>query len=456
MICPRCGASLPPSPGAAYVTCHYCGTQSPVNVAPVPPGAPVASQKKSGFPLGASIALAVGLVVAGGGAVAAFLLSGPVPKPTRTVSTAVLAREVAKTGGVSAPSSPTAASSPSAAPAPTIESRFTPLVSDINGDGAEDFVVVGSVRDPGYTLRYFGFDGVTGNELFRTKDLGSSVTSSQAVLVHERLLIADNAGKVTAFDPKSGDEQWSTTLGDRVSHFCVAKEPESARALTADDRVIALDVKTGRQTPVPGKPKCEREKTSARDSFKLPEDRSDPRAPSGVKSVVCGSVRVMGDRNFVVPDQCPIQTGINPDRLDGMSASAFWKVGKGWLVLGFRKPGTRIPMLGYHAGGKLVWKREVPPKNPLAAFEGPPSKVALAKDRVFAAFDVKDSSSGSGITALDLATGAPSWAVVFKEKRESVSHLVATGETVVALVDGRALGFGAADGKKRFTIGKQD
>jgi hypothetical protein len=461
MICPRCGAHLPIQPGVAFVACTYCGTQSAVQAAPqAPQAAPIASQRKSGFPVGCIAALALGLLFAVGGA-AAFVLFGVSLMPARVDASVTPAKETSKTESLSVTTSSTTSSSVTtstkiAATEPEIESRFAPLISDLDGDGALDFVVPASLREQGLTRRYFGFDGVSGKELFRTKDLGGAIMSSQAALEHGRVLIADSSGRVTGFDVKSGDEQWTTTLGDRVRSFCVAKEPDSVRVETADERVIALDVKTGRQSPVAGKAKCERANTNARDAFKLPEDRSDSDAPRGVKSVVCGSLRVMGDRNFFLPDQCPVQTGINPDKLEGMGAGAFWKVGKGWLVLGFRKPGTRIPMLGYHSGGKLVWKRDVPPRNPLEAREGSPEKVALGGDLVFAVFDSKDSNQPSGVTAFDLESGAPRWAVVLRKERQTISQMAVVGETVVVISNGQALGFGAADGKPRFTVGKND
>jgi hypothetical protein len=444
------------------VVCTYCGTQSPIHsAAQAPQAAPVANQRRSGFPIGCIVALALGLLFAVAGA-AAFVFFGIAPVPALADPTPTSAKETSKTESLSVTRSSTTSSSvttsttSSASAAPKIEPRFVPLVADLNGDSAPDFVVPALIVEKGLARSYFGFDGVSGKELFRTKDLGGTIMSSQAALEHGRLLLADSAGKVTGFDVKSGDEQWSTTLGDRVRSFCVAKEADSVRVETADDRIIALDVKTGRQSPVAGKAKCERANTNGRNEFKLPEDRSDSDAPRGVKSVVCGSVRVMGDRNFFLPDQCPVQTGINPEKLDGMGAGAFWKVGKGWLVLGFRKPGTRIPMLGYHAGGKLVWKRDVPPRNPLEAREGSPEKVALGPDRVFAVFDAKDSNKPSGLTAFDIESGAPRWAVILKNERQTISQIAVLGETVVVISNGQALGFGAADGKQRFIVGKAD
>ncbi len=459
MICPRCGAGLPVQPGVAFVVCTYCGTQSPVQAAPsAPQVAPIASQRNAGFPVGCIVALALGLLVATGGAVAAYALFGFDLGSTRAASTPGPAKETGKTESLTVTRSSTSTSSvttstttSSAAAEPKIESRFVPLIADLNGDGAPDFVVPATILEKGITRAYFGFDGVSGKELFRTKDLGGTIMSSQAALDHGRLLIADSSGKVTGFDVKSGDEQWATTLGDRVRRFCVAKEPDSLRVETADDRVIALDVKTGRQSPVAGKVKCEAANTNGRNEFKLPEDRTDSDAPRGVKSVVCGSLRVMGDRNFFLPDQCPVQTGINPDKLEGMGAGAFWKVGKGWLVLGYRKPGTRIPMLGYHAGGKLVWKRDVPPQNPLEARMGSPEKVALGEGTVFAVYEAKP----SGVIAVDLESGGLRWAAGLKSG-QTISQIALAGDTVVVLSNGQALGFAAADGKQRFGVGKND
>jgi hypothetical protein len=98
----------------------------------------------------------------------------------------------------------------------------------------------------------------------------------------------------------------------------------------------------------------------------------------------------------------------------------------------------------------------VPPRNPLEAREGSPEKVALGGDRVFAVFDAKDSNQPSGVTAFELESGAPRWAVVLKNQRQTISQIAVAGDSVIVLSNGQALGFGAADGKQRFTVGKSD
>ncbi|HEV8245331.1 MAG TPA: PQQ-binding-like beta-propeller repeat protein [Polyangiaceae bacterium] len=451
--CPRCGANVSALAGQDYVTCTHCGTTTelPRQDAGARYAAPNAPSSTSSFPIGCAIgALALLVVLVLGAGLGLFLWQGSTAGAAATSAGSGLA---ASPAGARSPALTTTPEKP--VRPPRLDARHGPLLADLNGDGAMDFVSAATIHeDKGLSHRYLAFDGKSGQELWRTKDLGSDALGADSVLEQFRLLLVDRTGKLTAYDGRTGAEQWSTVLGERLRRFCRAPEPDSVRVLLADERNILLDVKTGRQTQVGGKPKCEPANTSQDDEFSHdPADRSDPRAPRGVKSVVCGSVRVMGDQNFTLPEQCSAQVHVDPDRLAGMGAHALWQHDGGFLVLGFRKPGTRIPMLGFVKAGKLVWSSDVPESNPLAVREGSPDQVTLDGERIVTAYEPQSGDISAGVTAFDALSGRRLWNVHLPGKLRSISHIDATGRTVLISVSDGIVGLDADRGNMLFAIG---
>jgi hypothetical protein len=242
-----------------------------------------------------------------------------------------------------------------------------------------------------------------------------------------------------------------------VTAICRAKEPDAVRFTTADGRTLLLDTRNGTQKPLAGKPPCERANSNLEDRFSRdPADRSDPRAPSGVKSVVCGSLRVMGDRNFSLPEQCKAQMRIDPDSIPGMGARSLWQYEGGLLVFGTRRPGTRVPMVGFFKGGKLAWSSEVPDKNPLEAREGAVDQVALEGVRLFVAYESQSGDKPAAVTAFDVVTGSRLWHALLPGKLRGVTSLKASGDSVFLTAGESLVALGAADGKQRFLIGDAD
>jgi outer membrane protein assembly factor BamB len=444
--CPRCGASVQLQPQFPTATCTYCGLSFPKPAS----GAKVGAALPLGCILG-GVALLV--VVMGGSGAAFFALRGS--KPSKSSTTTAGATPAA-------PGDPLGALQPgAAAPAgkdvhpPRLEGRQA-LFGDLNGDAVVDIVFPARVQEEsGSKQRFIAFNGRTGAELWRSPE--AEINGSIA-LEQGKLMVADRSGKLSAFDARSGAASWSVALGERLSEYCVASEPGAVRVVTADQRTVAVDAATGKQTPVAGKPPCKRANTSnrfgrRRDDF---ADRSDSRAPEGVKSVVCGGVRVMGDRNFTVADQCKAQFRVDPDKLPGMSPSALWQHAGGMLVFGSKRPGTRVPMVGFLKGGKLVWSSDVPASNPLEVSEGAPNHVALAGSRLFVAYEQQTGDKAPSITAFDTASGARLWNVTLPGGRKSLSRLEAGGDGLLVSVGDAAVGLAAADGKQRFVIGEMD
>ncbi|HVJ20606.1 MAG TPA: PQQ-binding-like beta-propeller repeat protein [Polyangiaceae bacterium] len=443
--CPRCGAAVPFGQHGT-LTCTYCGT----SFSPPARGAAAAS---SGLPVGCIVGgLALLLVVVAGAGVAFFTLGGSKGKSASTVATTA-------TAVPEKPEEPlTAAATKAKERPPRPEGNLAPLLADLNGDGTADAVVAATVyEDKAVTRRYVAIDGRSGAVLWRSGDIGSDLFNSGAVLEHGRLMVVNRTGKITAFDGRSGLEQWEQELGERVVAICKAKEPDAVRFKTADDRLVSLDTRSGNKTPVAGKPPCERANANQEDRFSRDiRDRSDSRAPAGVKSVVCGGVRVMGDQNFTLPEQCKAQFRVDPDGFAGMSARSLWQHEGGLLVFGSKSPGTRVPMVGFAKGGKLVWSSEVPDKNPLEAREGAPDKVALDAGRLFVGYEPQSGDKPASVTAFDVGTGARLWHVALPGKLRSVRSLAAAGGAVFIGAGDNLVALGAADGKQRFLLGDGD
>jgi hypothetical protein len=183
-----------------------------------------------------------------------------------------------------------------------------------------------------------------------------------------------------------------------------------------------------------------------------PRDRRDYSAPIGTESYRCGGVRVMGSQNYSVADQCLVRAKVDTDRLDGMIGHRLWRVAKGWLVMGIRKPGARVPMVGLIDRGKLAWKSEVPLDNPLDAEEGSPQAVGLSSNTVVLAY-ANGKDRRPFVTAFDVGSGARRWTAPLPGK-ERVAALQASNERVFVQSGHELLLLDAADGKIVISIGQ--
>jgi outer membrane protein assembly factor BamB len=173
-----------------------------------------------------------------------------------------------------------------------IEESFGPLLADLNGDGASDVVVRLATRGSGAsTDHYAAFDGRTGAELARTKALPDD-NATAVTLVSRQLVVAARNGQLTSYGMSDGSEQWTTALGGRVTSFCSGKSASSVLVETDDERRLAIDRVTGRQTET--KEACSKV-LSRSDVRGDPRDRRDYSAPLDTESYHCGGVRVMID-----------------------------------------------------------------------------------------------------------------------------------------------------------------
>jgi len=442
ILCPKCGAPVELDDAQASALCTYCGTKS---FATSPRDRGVVAAPRSGG-AGVLIAiLALGAIVAGGAVGAVMLTAAPPPPATFTPSPSMV--EVAPTPPASTPT-------PFPVPAPRAITKVlqgvTPLVSDVDGNQQPELIVaIRSTLGDTTTEHFAVFDPGTGAERARTSAL-DNLSGQLAAARGGRLVLAGSRGQLTAYDLVSGDQQWTTTLGDSVTAICDTRTAGALHVQSADERRLLVDLTTGRQTET-------REPCGtllARGTGQGdPRDRRDYSAPPGIEAIQCGGVRVMGSANYSVPDQCKARARVNTDALDGMVGHRMWHIDGGWLVFGVRRPGAYVPMVGrLGRGSTFVWKSEVPVSNPLDADSGGPRHVAIIGDTLLIGYETSGNPHAM-LTAFVLADGVRRFSAPLSATAR-IQAMVAVGDAVAVQIGDNVRVFAAADGSARATIGE--
>jgi hypothetical protein len=330
---------------------------------------------------------------------------------------------------------------------------FAPArIVDVDGDQRDELLLPfersgGSVQNS----EHFGvFDMSSGKLLNETPALDDNSDAVLTAVVAGRLIRARPSGKLSSYDLASGHEQWSSVLGERVAALC---EPTPAVAdtlhvVTDDGRNMRLDVKTGRQTETRHTCQVPLAVSTGRQA---PNDRRDYRAPLGMAAFRCGGVRVMGSRNYAVPDACQTQLEVDSDHLPNMVGHAIWRTARGLLVLGVRKPGAYVPSVGLLEGRRWLWKQEVPAQDPLAAEPGGPRIVSLHADRLLLGYRVQKPQQ-DWVTCFDLRDGTRSWSRQLPDNQGLVALVQNAAVVVVHAAQGVLL-LDAPTGAPVATIG---
>lgn len=404
--CPQCAAGVNVDPDHDVVRCEYCGTTSfidrPKRQAAPPPNMPVVhlpQQPSAGSSVGA-ILIVVSIVT--------MVAVGAVFGMSRSRS-----------------NTPPRTTAPAKAPKPTVapkrEPRIhiamgAPIAADVDGNGSQELIV--RIRKDG-TTAHAAYDPRTGKFLWTTEapGLGHSVKS---IVASDRLFAADDKGQVTAYLLRDGKQQWTTSLGEKLQSFCEGQDG-ALRVITAAKEVKRIDAASGGQTTETSG-ECKMIKasgTSMSPGMSDPRDRRDYDAPPEVDGYHCGSVRVTGSANYFVPDRCQ-KEGIAYDALDGMGVDRIWRDGDGFIVLGYKRPGTRTPMVARAKArsSKPEWSAVVPTGNPLDATPGAPTAATIVGDLLVVAWS-------KGVTAFDKKTGERRWST-----EGSAGELIGAGDRI--------------------------
>lgn len=443
--CPSCGANVKIDPHRDVASCSFCGASSFIQREgrPAPERPPntrviVVPRSSSAGLLFALIGVFFAVAV---GAGAFFATRGSTTSPSSRP--------------VQGPSRGAPPAKPSPAESVGIFTNRVPMLVDATGDGAPDLVVSFDYRE-GSAMRYaYGaFNGRTGEPLWRTEDFGTTIFQTTAAVDKDRLFIADPKGNLIAYTLRDGKRQWQTSLGDKAARYCRAPEPDSVRVITADKRTLVIDVRTGGQRPAAdsGKGSCSVLPGNDRPTYSPePTGYPDGRGPLGVEAWVCGSVRVMGDRNFIMQDSCAPRMKLNPTGIQGMHIEFIVRHGEGWILIGSKEPGTRIPMVGFVTKGKPAWTTNVPDGNPLESRAGSPSRIAVAGGLVAVPYFVE--ARGPRVAAFALDSGRRVWDVGLAKGVDSIDEIVASSDTVFVGGDEYITALSVKDGSVRFGVG---
>ena len=224
--------------------------------------------------------------------------------------------------------------------------------------------------------------------------------------------------------------------------------------VTAENRVLVVDVKAGGQRPAGDKAPCAPALTDTRPSYSPePTGYPDATAPLGSEGWVCGGVRVMGDRNFTLADQCGPKMKTSLNAIAGMGVQSIVREGEGWVLLGAKEPGTRVPMVGYFARGKLAWSAVVPDGNPLDARTGRPDRVAIVQGAVVVPYAMNTSGAGR-VAAFALDSGRRIWDVALPEGASAAEEIASTRDTVFITGRSYIAALAVKDGSRRFLLGE--
>jgi hypothetical protein len=298
---------------------------------------------------------------------------------------------------------------------------MTPLLFDVNGDGAEDAVVIG-LKTGGPARHLRALDANTGATLWKTDDLGTDV---QHVALVEDAVLWITASKLRGFDARTGEVRFEKDLPERPTSVCQAGS--AWLLLTADKKVHAVDPSTGALT-------------ARSDTLVVVSD--EPACSPGWSTFP-------GFGRLVRPDKS------SSIQAEGMATSTVLHFGDGTLpalVLGSRREGSAIPMLAGVRDGRTVWKLELPTSAPLEVESGDPTAGTIAGGRVYASYQ-RTSTRGFTVVCVALSNGQRHWEAAVPRERNADVTLRASDRHVFARADFSLYALSATDGRVLWRVG---
>lgn len=393
--CIACGAPAPAVLAPTTYECPFChrsqvleppfpqaplpGPQAPFPQGPFPPqpplGGPVLMPPASNVPSGVGMRVGLALVP-----LAIMLIVG--------VAIAVSAGHGHGLGGLSRSGS--GPGSGGVVPAGerlqwTSSSRGGLLVTDINGDGVEDFVghyrVLDLDSEPSTQTDYVGgFDGKTFERLWKTPALGTAQQATGAThfgIAAGRVVVTDFRAQAHILDLKSGKETRLFALSDRAELICSPTDGKTEVWIQlADQKHVLFDVMTGAA------------KLSAKPAWCI--------ARQGLQ---CASHGFTGDPCEPAGDErgAFYKLGISPDAvLRGAGLP---------IVIGNKTPGTPKSLLTAYDPKTMTvaWQQTVAP-DPAAEASLSDHPATLANGRVYTVYKTT-APAEAHVTAFDAATG---------------------------------------------------
>jgi DNA-directed RNA polymerase subunit RPC12/RpoP len=246
------------------------------------------------------------------------------------------------------------------------------LLASLDADRIPD--PIGRVRyvTDGDTCYLAAFNGATGERIWQSAALGSYSDTYQGltILADKLVLFADPRGSLTAYRIANGQKAWSVGLSDKVARACKLGAAEIA-IQTADERWQAVSIATGAIKRSSGPTGCVR--------F---ADDDDDTGDTGQVVQTPGALKLPG----MTVDRV-VHRGVGPP-----------------VAVGYKNPGSAVPMLARLDRTRAVWKVEVPAANPLSTRTSAPELVSITATSACAIYEMQDSSPPH-LTCFDLKSG---------------------------------------------------
>lgn len=430
--CKYCGAALPataPTAGGATapetVYCSYCRRPAPVqeNNTLHRSGQPAGDDGRSRASLVARVALVAATAALG---VGVYVLSSRTEDDESSSPSAEAADTKPSTPSLATPQ-PSALedeedeSRQGEAPASATTRYYIDehlLRVDLDGDGELDLVL--RVSD-GERSRFVGLHGFEDRQLWRTSSVkggraNAAVTGSGAVFTWE-----DKGTRLTAYI--EGKEAWTSPMGELIERVCASDKPHHAIVKLMDERLQLVDERTGAQSSAnrAGEGACRSlpmlgpsSRPIVRDELQVSSAGLVPEAFEGAISCSSGiTITPAGMKRERNP--CPLKLGRARQKGFGIRAIFPLETGNKWVLLGSRRPGTEVPMVGVGGAGRIDWAREVPKVDPTSSGTGMPKGYAVLGDLLV----VADMARGRNakLVAFAIANGEPIWEIELPSER---------------------------------------
>jgi outer membrane protein assembly factor BamB len=125
------------------------------------------------------------------------------------------------------------------------------------------------------------------------------------------------------------------------------------------------------------------------------------------------------------------------------------------VAVGYKQPGTSVPMLARLDGAQVRWTSEIPSTDPLTS-SSEDKLIGLSDRAAFVIYEPR-SSALPRLAGFDLADGHRLWEVEVTSRNTAVDPVavIATGAIVLVATWGSLQAFDQQDGTPRFTIGNR-
>ena len=440
VTCPQCGANLRVDGTVVAVTCQYCGTEARIQQRsrvfqvprplPSPPShphhpqasmPPVARQNVSTLAVLIPIIVMVG--VAGAGSYAAMRFQRGVQRAVETSANAGKER-VDWYGGA-------------------------PVLADADGDGVADLIgFVHYILDDDRT-HLAAFSSKTGARLWQSESLGKSETVNQAMLgaAADTIYYVTDDGVLHARDRANGTVRWQSPLGEKIDGMCAGAGSGEIVVQTADGQWWIVDGQ-GAKRPGTALTRLDRGGSKPDEALKqfhgvggeglpglcLPIDNRAWQRP----------VQLLTIDNW---SKLPTVPGVYVERL-------VRRPGGPVLAVGYKQPGTAVPMLARVDGKKVAWTTEVPATDPLTS-SSDDKIIGMSERAAFVVYQPRSSSGPTRLAAFDLADGKRLWERDLQQGVGSLSvgSVIVAGDVVIVATWGHLQALDQQDGTPRFVIG---